>query len=144
MAGDPKNPVVGEFLFDATEFEAYAVDLPPGGTAGMVTTREDFMLVCMEILTNQPTWGALAGITEQEIEDLAKANARIARIDVFIPALRKALEILTETRYSLTTSASASSSTPPSPSIAAPSESPSSSPSSSAPAPTAPPSPGKP
>ena len=101
MAGDPKNPVVGDSAFDGTEFKEYAVDLPPGGCAGLVATREGFLEVCQELLTNQAAWGALAGIADQEMVDLATANARIGRIDTFLPPLRKMVEVLTETRYLL-------------------------------------------
>ncbi len=101
MSGDPKNPVVGDFVFDGSEFAPYAVDLAPGDCQGMIPTREGFMLVCQELLTNQAAMGAMAGITDQEMKDLASANARIERIDAFLPALHKAVEMLTETRYML-------------------------------------------
>src|SRR5262245_7173275 len=101
MSGDPKNPVVGDLVFDGSEFAPYVVDLPPGACQGVLTTREGFSLVCQELLTNQAVLGAMAGIADQEITDLETTNARIERIDVFLPALRKAVEILTETRYKL-------------------------------------------
>ena len=101
MAGDPKNPIIGEFVFDGAEFEAYAIDLPPGGCQGMLTTREGFLDVCQEIVTNHAEWGAKAGVPEGDMKDLVTANERIARIDVFLPALLKAVEVLTETRYVL-------------------------------------------
>src|SRR5262245_20170361 len=77
------------------------VDLPPGECQGMLTTREGFALVCQELLTNQPALGAMAGIAGQEMTDLETTNARIDRLDAFLPALRKAVEVLTETRYKL-------------------------------------------
>lgn len=101
MSGDPKNPVVGEFVFDGSEFTSYAVDLAPGDCQGMLPTREGFSLVCQELFTNQPALGAVAGITDQEIATLETANQRISRIDAFLPALQKAVEVLTETRYML-------------------------------------------
>ena len=101
MAGDSKNPVVGSFVFDGAEFAEYAVDLPPGGCQGMLPTREGFLDVSQEILTQHAEWGAKAGIADQDKADLATANERIARIDVFLPALLKAVEVLTETRYLL-------------------------------------------
>ncbi len=101
MAGDRKNPDVGEWDWDGTEFEEYAVDVPPGGLQGLLATREGFLAVCLELLSNQVQWGKLAGITDQEMTDLATTNARIARIDVFLPVLIKAVEMLTETRYVL-------------------------------------------
>ena len=101
MAGDPKNPVLGQFTFDGSEFEEYGRDLAPGDCQGMLPTREGFLEVCQEIIANQAEWGAKAGIPEQEANDLVTCNARIARIDVFLPAFLKAAEILTETRYQL-------------------------------------------
>jgi hypothetical protein len=95
---DPKNPVIGQFVYDGTEFVSYAVDLPPGGCQGLLVTREDHPDVCKELIANQAVWGAKAGIADQEIEDLKTTNERIARIDVFLPAMEKAVEMLTETR----------------------------------------------
>jgi hypothetical protein len=98
---DPKNPVIGQFIFDGAEFVPYVVDLAPGECQGMLPTREGFDDVSKELIANQATWGAKAGIADQEIVDLKTANERIARIDVFLPALEKAVEMLTETRYLL-------------------------------------------
>ena len=98
---DPLNPVIGQFVFDGTEFVSYAVDLPPGACQGMLATREGFEEVCKELVSNQAAWGAKAGIADQETTDLASCNERIARIDAFLPALAKAVEMLTETRYML-------------------------------------------
>ena len=51
--------------------------------------------------TDQATFGALAGISDQEITSLETTNTRIERIDAFLPAILKAAEMLTETRYLL-------------------------------------------
>jgi hypothetical protein len=101
MAGDPKNPVVGTFEFNGSEFDDYAVDIPPGGCQGMQPTRVGFPEVCKELLANQAEWGLKAGIPEAEMTDLVTSNDRIGRIDAFLPALVKAVEVLTETRYML-------------------------------------------
>src|SRR5262245_29778894 len=101
MPHDPLNPLPGELVFNGTEFKPYAVDLPPGGCLGMVPTREGFPAVVQELLANHPAQSGLAGISDQEIAALILANERIARIDVFLPALMKAVEMLTETRYML-------------------------------------------
>jgi hypothetical protein len=98
---DPLNPIVGQFVFDGTEFLTYAVDLPPGACQGMLPTREGFEEACKELVAAQAAWGLKAGIPDQEITDLTTANERVARIDVFLPALMKAVEMLTETRYML-------------------------------------------
>lgn len=98
---DPKNPVLGQLELDGSEFAAYAVDLPPGACQGMLATRDGFLDVCKEISANQSEWGARAGIAGEEVASLAQINERVARIDAFLPALAKAVEILTETRYLL-------------------------------------------
>ena len=100
-AMDPKNPVIGQFEFDGSEFADYAVDLPPGACQGMLTTRDGFADVCKEIGDNHAQWGGKAGIADQEMAELTLTNERIARIDAFLPALAKAVEVLTETRYML-------------------------------------------
>lgn len=98
---DPKNPIMGQYVFDGDEFTDYAVDRAPGACKGLLTAREGYDDVCKEISSNQAEWGAKAGIVDQEVTELATTNARIARLDVFIPAVAKFLEILTETRYTL-------------------------------------------
>jgi hypothetical protein len=97
---DPKNPIMGQLVFDGAEF-TYAVDLPPGACQGMLCTRDGYVDACAEIIANQPAWGAKAGIAAEEVTELTTANERIARIDTFLPAMMKAVEILTETRYML-------------------------------------------
>lgn len=67
----------------------------------MQVTRPGFFDVCKEISDHQVECGGKAGITEEEVDDLAQTNERITRIDAFLPALAKAVEILTETRYML-------------------------------------------
>jgi general stress protein YciG len=98
---DPKNPVMGQFVFDGTEFLDYARDLPPGACQGMLSTREGFKGVYDEVVAVHAEWGGKAGISDQELADLTTTHQRIARIDAFLPALAKAVEILTETRYLL-------------------------------------------
>jgi hypothetical protein len=98
---DPLNPILGQFVFDGTEFVSYAVDLPPGGCQGLQLTRQGFLAACEELIANQAEWGAKAGINDLEIEDLSTINQRVARIDVFLPPMKKAVEMLIETRCML-------------------------------------------
>ena len=67
----------------------------------MLTARDGFNDVYNEILTNQASHGAKAGIPEPDAAELTTCTERIARIDAFLPALLKAVEVLTETRYLL-------------------------------------------
>lgn len=101
MAGDPKNPQIGALIFDISEVEPYKKDLPPGACQGMLTERSGFTGVYNEILTNQASHGAKAGIPDADAAELITCTERIARIDAFLPAVLKAVEVLTETRYFL-------------------------------------------
>lgn len=65
MSNDPKNPVEGEFVFDASECTAYAVDLPPGACQGMRKTRVGYAGAVSELLANQAQTGPKAGIPDQ-------------------------------------------------------------------------------
>jgi hypothetical protein len=98
---DPKNPQVGDTVFDGEEFQAYIVDLEPGDLQGMLTKQPGFEEVKQEILSNQNDWGARAGVTPEDITELELINGRIARIDAFVRPVQKFVEMLIETRYQL-------------------------------------------
>jgi hypothetical protein len=98
---DPKNPNVGDCVFDGSEFASYLVDVPPGGLQGMRTAQDGCDEVCKEILANQAEWGLKAGITADDAADLENINAKLARLDQFVQPVRKFLELLVETRYVL-------------------------------------------
>jgi hypothetical protein len=101
MPGDAKNPDLKSFHIDGGEFEDYAEDAPPGALQGLLFTHEDFSKACDEVFSAHAQYGATAGIPDGDIKDLTEANARIARIDAFLPAYLKAAEVLTETRAKL-------------------------------------------
>ena len=101
MAGDPTNPEMGEVVFNGAEFISYLVDLQPAEMQGMRTALEGFAEVIKEIVSNHAIWGAKAGVTADDIEQLVTCTEHIARIDVFIPPVMKFAEMLTETRYKL-------------------------------------------
>jgi hypothetical protein len=98
MAGDPKNPEVGELSVDATVCGAYAVDLEPGATVGMVAACEGVDDVIGEIKANQAAHGEVAGVTALDFDTVVGAHARVKEIDNLLPAARKMVEILEETR----------------------------------------------
>jgi hypothetical protein len=98
---DPKNPNVGDCVFDGSEFAPYLVDVPPGGLQRMRTAQDGCDEVCKEILANQADWGTKAGVTAEDAADLGDINAKMARLDQFIQPVRKFLEMLIETRYVL-------------------------------------------
>src|SRR5689334_21744326 len=93
---DPKNPILNQLIIDATEVAAYIKELTPTQLHGIQAAREGYEDARDEIVANQAEHGVNAGITDQEITDLTTCDARIARIDVFLPPLRKAVELLTE------------------------------------------------
>jgi hypothetical protein len=66
-----------------------------------VSTQDGFMEICNEILAAHATNGKTAGVPDGDVADLAECNARIARIDIFLPVYLKAAEILEETRAKL-------------------------------------------
>lgn len=98
---DPKNPNVGDCVFDGSEFASYLIDVPPGGLQGMRTAQEGCPEVCKEILANQAEWGVKAGILAEDVSSLEDINAKLARLDQFVQPVRKFLELIIETRYAL-------------------------------------------
>lgn len=98
MAGDPKNPEIGEIHIDASACDTYAVDLPPGALVGLLAAHAGIDNVVAEITANQAGWGERAGVTALDIAQLTTAHARVQEIDRFLPAARKLVEILEETR----------------------------------------------
>lgn len=96
---DINEPVaIGALAVDCTTLKAFLVDLPPGARRGLRAEQDGFGDVIAEILSNQVEIGDKAGVTKNDIEELSLANERIAQIDVHLPAVRKLLEILEETR----------------------------------------------
>lgn len=98
MANDPKQPVWGELSVDAIALQNDLIDLPPGGLQRLRTEQPNFMTTLAEILGNQETYGARAGVTPLVFGDLLLANQRIADIDARLPAARKLVEVLEESR----------------------------------------------
>jgi hypothetical protein len=98
MANDPKQPVWGELSVDAIALKDDLIDLPPGSLQRLRTEQPNFMTTLAEILGNQETYGPRAGITPLVFGDLQLANQRIADIDARLPAARKLVEVLEESR----------------------------------------------
>jgi len=101
MANDPLNPEVGDVSFNGEEFRPYIQDVPTGGLQGMLTAQPNFTNVLKEILANQAQYGAKAGVTVDDFDDLVTTTAHIERVDVFIRPAQKFVEMLIETRYLL-------------------------------------------
>jgi len=101
MSSDPKNPRSSDLAIDATELSAIIVDLETGAMQGMRTAQDGLEETLEEILVNQSTDGARAGVSDSLIEELTGLGTSIASVDRFLPAARKLVELLTETRAKL-------------------------------------------
>jgi len=101
MASDPKHPVPGDLVFDASELASFLVDLPEGALRGLRAAQEGFKEVLAEIFANQADWGEKAGILAADTADIEDLNLKIDRIDDFVPAGLKFVELLLETRAKL-------------------------------------------
>ncbi|UQA57781.1 hypothetical protein [Polyangium aurulentum] len=99
---DAFEPVaLGVLSIDCSFIAPFVVDLPPGARRGLRVEQEGFEDVVNEILANQPIHGDEAGVTKTDHEAFTVANQRIAQIDAFLPAARKLVELLEETRAAL-------------------------------------------
>jgi len=98
---DPTRPRLGDLVVDATELRPFLVDLPPGARQGMQTRRSGFDEAFAEVVANQPSIGPRAGVTEHDYETLIRAEEQLAEIDARLPAARKLVELLEETRATI-------------------------------------------
>jgi hypothetical protein len=98
MPNDPEQPIVGELKVDATALGPDLIDLPPGALQRLRTEQPDFPPTLIEILANQEAFGERAGITPLVFQELLLANQRIDAIDARLPAARKLVEVLEESR----------------------------------------------
>jgi len=96
---ESNDPVALDALtVDCSSLGSFLVDLPPRARIGMLTEQSGFAGVIAEIRTHQSRFGERAGITAADFDSFQESNDRIAQIDARLPALRKLLEILVETR----------------------------------------------
>jgi len=98
MSNSVEPLALDTLVFDCTDVAPFLVDLPRGARRGMVPEREGFSEVVNEITTNQASFGEKAGITPSDFDSFQESNQRIALIDARLPALRKLVEKLEETR----------------------------------------------
>ena len=98
MANDPTKPIVGELAVDCISIGGDLIDLPPGKLQRLRTEQPNFPRALTEILANQESFGERAGITPLVFQELLLANQRIDAIDERLPAARKLVEVLEESR----------------------------------------------
>jgi len=98
MSVDFTTPVVGAPGIDCSAIAMHLVDLPEDAMRGLLTIQAGFVEVLLEILDNQATWGDKAGITNSDFASLELSCDIIEQIDSYLPAARKLVEMLLETR----------------------------------------------
>lgn len=98
MSSDPTKPDVGDLIIDASNLAPVVVDLPPAGRLGLRSAQSGCADALAEIRSNQPQHGVSAGIRDEDVEAMDQAMNRITEIDGLLPAARKLLELLEETR----------------------------------------------
>jgi hypothetical protein len=101
MAENSKPVELGALAIDCTSMAPFVQDLVPGALVGMRSRQPGYDDVLNEITSNQPTLGGRAGVTDEDIQAFLLANERIAMIDAQLPAARKLVELLEETRGKL-------------------------------------------
>lgn len=89
---------VGSLVIDCSKQGSFLVDLPHRGMRGLLVERAGFTEVLGEILANQATVGPKAGVTQDDIDGILLDNAYIDDIDAILPAARKLVELLVESR----------------------------------------------
>jgi hypothetical protein len=97
MSSDPKRPDVGDLVVDATDLAGIIIDLPPGKRLGLRTPQPGFDEVVGEVRANQPTFGAQAGLRDEDVAAIDEDLAQRAEIQARLPAARKMVELLEET-----------------------------------------------
>ncbi|MRG96741.1 hypothetical protein [Polyangium spumosum] len=85
-------------VHDCTALAPFLVDLPEGARRGMRSEQEGFFDVVSEIHTNQAALGDKAGITKADFDAFQESNTRVAMIDAHLPAIKKLVERMEETR----------------------------------------------
>jgi len=101
MTKDPKNPVPGDLSIDCTPLADLVVDLPPGAMSGLRKEHAGIDALLTEVAANHKTYGARAGIRDEDAQMLAKLTEQIQSTRKYKEPLRKLLELVIETEASL-------------------------------------------
>lgn len=101
MPTDPNAPLMGSLKIDVTSMAAFLKDLPPNGMLGMRTEQDGYAEVLLEIKSNQAQYGDAAGITATDYQTLITTDEQYAQIMAHLPAARKLVEILIESKAAL-------------------------------------------
>jgi hypothetical protein len=98
MAANAKPVSLNDLFLDARHLAPSVRDLPNGARQGMRTAQPGFQAMIKEVVDNQPLYGEKAGITARNFQDLMDALKRVDEFDAILPAARKLLEVLEESR----------------------------------------------
>ncbi len=99
MAGNPKQPQVGDLAIDASACASYAVVLDR--TDHLRSEKVGVDEVVAEIEGNQASLGVKSAIPQADVDALDETNKRLADIDLLLPAARRLVLILEHTRIQL-------------------------------------------
>ncbi|MDI3288293.1 hypothetical protein [Polyangium sp. 15x6] len=95
----PILPVpVGSLVLDCSKHASFLIDLPHRALRGLLVERPGFSEAVSEVVANQASVGPKAGVTQDDIDAILVDNAHIADIDAVLPAARKLVELLEESR----------------------------------------------
>jgi hypothetical protein len=97
MANEPKQPLIGELSIDATEL-TFLVDLEPGARLRLRVAQPGIEAVIEEIKANQIVNGGADVVSETMYRELVLVEERMGQIDAKLPAARKLVEMMEETR----------------------------------------------
>jgi hypothetical protein len=93
---DPKHPRPNDQVFDLSDLQL--VDITPDRIAELSKLRQGHEIAVESVVSATPAVLKRAGISADEVQDLATAFAVIQRIDEVLPAVEKLVELLRETR----------------------------------------------
>jgi predicted nuclease of restriction endonuclease-like RecB superfamily len=98
MKKESKRPDIGVLFLDLRSMEEFLKDTPHGSRQTLRFTYEGFDEAAHEVVSNQSILGEQAGILPRDVEALMLAQERIKLIDEQLPAARKIVELLEDTR----------------------------------------------
>jgi hypothetical protein len=98
MKKESKRPDIGVLFLDLRSMEEFLKDKPHGTRQTLRFTYEGFDEAVHEIVSNQSILGERAGILVRDVQALVLAQERIKLIDEQLPAARKIVELLEDSR----------------------------------------------
>ena len=91
---DPKNPVPGDQVIDASEF--VFVDITPDRVRKLTKLREGYPEAVSEVLNLKPVDIDRAGLSQSDVAKLRVVSAESERAELFLAAVAKLGELLHE------------------------------------------------